>query len=790
MKAHSAARKADLLTHVAVLLVIALLMAVLFGPVFWHPGRYLFSTIEDGLKNYYTAIWYVHHDAGWWFTGMNYPFGEHVVFTDNQPLLSFVLAALRRRGGAVNVLAVLNGGMLLAQLLSAPPLLALLRRCRLPAWYAGLATVLIVLLAPQLDRLLGHYALSYACVIPTLWHIAVRATEARRRLGWYGTYAGATLFFGCLHPYYFPISALLLLAYSAVAWWQGPGQTTWQQRISYWLPVLLALAVPLGLFQATLALTDPYAADRPGNPYGFFAYSSSVWSVFFPVEEPVRGWWQRIFHTPDPSWEGQAYVGLVGTLVAIGTLLRVGWRLRRREWRRLRRPALPPVLRISLWAGFLILLFAMGWPFRWGLEGLIPYLGPIRQFRSIGRFAWIFYYFYSVYGAYALYQAFRWLRQRRKARQATVLLAAALLLWAAESIFNIGHKAYLIQHPRAVGRTLAAAATKTALYQRRLAAAGQSVAAYQAILPIPYYSLGSEVFSTFNSDLSSYESMRASLETGLPIAATMLSRTPLYQAQALKQVLSHPAIDKTVLTRLPDQRPFLLVVSATAPRDSAENALLARAHIFYRDSAVWLATLPLNRLEARPAFEAEFRRLQAALFAYPGYWSSVAAPQVVHRSFDAPKAANAFSVAVAPLLGAGAQAVRKGGFLLLNQPLVQPGGYEISVWAYVRTQDLPNLHWSLTDAHGTVQDSSVLETKLSTDILGDWVRLTAPVLNHHPGQRLRVWMRGRRYVIDEFELRPIQATIWRRDSLRAILVRNNYPLMPPPPVATPLATRR
>ena len=121
MKAHSAARKADLLTHVAVLLVIALLMAVLFGPVFWHPGRYLFSTIEDGLKNYYTAIWYVHHDAGWWFTGMNYPFGEHVVFTDNQPLLSFVLAALRRRGGAVNVLAVLNGGMLLAQLLSAPP---------------------------------------------------------------------------------------------------------------------------------------------------------------------------------------------------------------------------------------------------------------------------------------------------------------------------------------------------------------------------------------------------------------------------------------------------------------------------------------------------------------------------------------------------------------------------------------------------------------------------------------------------------------------------------------------
>lgn len=357
-------------------------------------------------------------------------------------------------------------------------------------------------------------------------------------------------------------------------------------------------------------------------------------------------------------------------------------------------------------------------------------------------------------------------------------------------MFNTAHKAYLIQHPRALGRTLAVADAKTALYQRRLAAAGQSVSAFQAILPIPYYALGSEVFSTFNSDLSSYESMRASLETGLPIAATMLSRTPLYQAQALKQVLSHPAIDKTVLPRLPDQRPFLLVIAAKAPRDSAENALLARAQVFYRDSAVWLATLPLNRLEARPAFEVEFRQQQAALYVYPGYWSSVPAPQVVHRSFDAPTAAG-YSVTVTPLLGAGAQAVRKGGFLLLHQPLVQAGSYEASVWAYVRTQeDLPDLYWSLTDARGTVQDSSVIETTLGTDILGDWVRLTAPIHNRQPGQQLRVWLRGRRYVFDEFELRPAPATIWRRDSLRNILIRNNYPLVPPPPAATPLATRR
>ena len=769
---------------------LTVVLAVLFGPVFWHPGRYLFSTVEDGIKNYYTALWYVQHDAGWHFTGMNYPFGEHVVFTDDQPLLSFALAWLRRRGVAVNGVAVINSAMLLAQILSAPPLLALLRRCRLPAWYAGIITILIVLLAPQLDRLLGHYALSYACVIPVLWYLAVRAAESQRPLGWYAAYAAVTLFFGGLHPYYLPISALLLLALGVVGWWQQPDRASWGARLRYWLPLVLAVAVPIGIFQGALVLTDPYAADRPGTPYGFFAYSSSVWSVFFPVEQPVRGWWQAVFHTPDPEWEGQAYVGLAGTLVALATLWRLGGYLRARRWARLRWPALPPMLRTSLWAGLLILLFAMGWPFRWGLEGLIPYLGPIKQFRSIGRFAWIFYYFYSVYGAYALYQGFRWLRQRKRPQLAAGVLAALLLLWAAEGTFSTAHKAYQITHPRATGRSLTAAGTAAALYPARLAAAGQRAGAYQAIVPIPYYSLGSEVFDVFSSDLSSYETMRASLETGLPIATAMLSRTALYQAQALNQLRSNPAIDKTLFGYLPDRRPLLLVVAARAPRDSADAALLARAHIFYRDSTVWLAELLLDKLENRPALETEFRTQAATLHAYPGYWSNTEAPQVAYRSFDVPDPAIiTYDAGVAPLLGAGAQAVRKGTLPLLNTALRQTGWYEASVWANVRTPELPNLHWSLTDAHGVVQDSAIIETKTSSDVLGDWARLTARIQAPRPGLKLRLWMRGRRYVADEFELRPAGATIWRRTPA-GVLVRNNYPLVPPPPMATPLARRR
>lgn len=765
-----------------VLGALLLLGGGLFAPILAHPGDFLFSSVEDGIKNYYTAAWYVQHDAAWWMSGMNYPFGEHLVFTDAQPPLAYLLGALQRHGIAVNVVAVFNVAMLLAQVLSAPPLLALLRRCRLPGWYAALATVLIVLLAPQLERLLGHYALAYSCVIPLLWYALVRATEtgARRPGFWYAAYAVCTTVFGFLHPYYLAISALLLLAYSVVLWWQQPKQLRGRPSVGFWAQVLLTVAVPMVLFQVALSFTDPFAADRPGNPYGFFAYSSSVWSVFFPVETPVRETWQRLFHTPDPSWEGQAYVGLAATLIALGTLARVGRRLWRRQWQRLRRPALPPVLRVSIWAGLLVLLFSMGWPFRWGLEGLLNFLGPIRQFRSIGRFAWVFYYFYSVYAAYALYQGFRWLRQRRRPQLGVGLLTAALLLWAAEGMFNAGHKSYLIQHPRrGEGRTLGAAVTA---YPQRLRQAGRQAREFQALVPLPFYLLGSEVFSISHSDESSYESMRASLETGLPLAATMLSRTPLYQAQATGQLLSSPAIDKAVLARYPDQRPLLLLVTPGEPLDSAESSLLARAHIFYRDSTVWLAELPLPQLEKRKALQAEFQQQRAQLVQYPGYQASAPVSEVMHLGFDVPAREPAFigADALPAFQGASAQALRKNGFFLLKQTVPRVGWYEASIWAYVRTTDLPTLHGSLLSASGAVLDSAQAEAKYSTDILGNWARLSVQLRVREPGQRLRFWMRGRKVLFDEFELRPADVTIWRQLPPAGPLVRNNYPLVPAP----------
>ena len=66
-----------------------------FEMVFKCPSCHLFVDSADGLKNYFTGAYFVKHDGfGVWSEGMNYPYGEHVVYTDNQPIISMILKAV------------------------------------------------------------------------------------------------------------------------------------------------------------------------------------------------------------------------------------------------------------------------------------------------------------------------------------------------------------------------------------------------------------------------------------------------------------------------------------------------------------------------------------------------------------------------------------------------------------------------------------------------------------------------------------------------------------------------
>ena len=134
-----------------------------------EPSRILPDIGGDGAKNNFTYLYHALYGHGYWFEGMNYPYGEHIVYTDGQPLLSvpFTLFKNVTTGEALTVLWRLIGLSYVLAIIFVYKILTHFRVAPLPSIiFAGA----IVIICPQMLCLQGHYALSYTCVIPMLFY--------------------------------------------------------------------------------------------------------------------------------------------------------------------------------------------------------------------------------------------------------------------------------------------------------------------------------------------------------------------------------------------------------------------------------------------------------------------------------------------------------------------------------------------------------------------------------------------------------------------------------------------
>ena len=99
--------------------VIAILVVFFaYISVVLKPNTTMFGNENDGLKNYYTFSYFVNYNkpTDVILSGMNYPFGEHIVFTDNIPILASLGSFLNQLGlpiaentvGIINFLLLVN----------------------------------------------------------------------------------------------------------------------------------------------------------------------------------------------------------------------------------------------------------------------------------------------------------------------------------------------------------------------------------------------------------------------------------------------------------------------------------------------------------------------------------------------------------------------------------------------------------------------------------------------------------------------------------------------------------
>ncbi|MBF9223732.1 hypothetical protein [Hymenobacter ruricola] len=767
----SSFRKLHWLGMGGVALAALALTAVLFGPVLANPNDFYFNPSGDMLQSYYVTAFYVMHDMGLRFTGMNYPYGEHFNYPNLQPLLATIMGFLHRHGvpaGRYSV-AILNLLGLSSLVITPVVLYAVLRRTRLPVLYAGLLALIIGFMSPQVLRLDGHLMLSYAWFVPWLWYCIIRMQEAPGRWRWYIVFTVSILLIGAVMPYFLAVGCAFLLGHVLVLAWQQPRLRRWLLRLA------LTAALPLLLFRGYLWATD-HVTDRPPNPYGLLVFVATPGTVFTPVMGPVYDWWQAQWPGDEPaSSEGFSYVGLVSTVtLAASCLLGTAAVLARRRWRRLGRPAAPLHLRTGLWAASLLLIFSFGVPFKWhGFEWLTEHAGQVKQFRSLGRFAWPFYYVATTYTAYCLYRLWRYLRRRRLGALAWVGLPV-LLFWGAEAWLQVSTEATRVMANTGANDFLDPSSSPVS----QLTWKNRGFSEFQAILPVPYYNMGTDKFDQAGSGNSIFQAYKASAISGLPLLANHIPRSSVGEAMQHIQLFSSPLVPRELLAHFPNNKPLLLLVTPDILSD-AEQRLVGLAHLLVQTPEASLYELPLAALAATdlPREQAKADSLLPTLKPRPGGLFTTTAAGVLVQDFA--QAADRRG-----RLGAGAFYEPQDKFsTLYDGPVPAPadtGRYEASVWINGKTDyGFGNMRVVSHYADGGTAES-VVDSRKATEVMGDWVRIVVPFRVQPGVQRIEVLYQNHDLLADDLLIRPVNTDVYYYigTGARRRLVKNTYSLRP------------
>ncbi len=513
-------------------LVTAVIICAAWQKIIFSPNHYLLTTGGDAFKNYYTPAWYVANDKGDHFTGMNYPYGEHVVFTDDQPMITWLINVIDDHVFPVHdhTVAILHLLMFISLWAGVLLIFHILRHYRMPAWYAAGMALLIGLMTPQLDRFWGHFALSYALFVPLIWWLMIRLEKKNYAFRRAALLAAVVIFFGFIHMYYALIASLFIGFYALTILCRSFRK--W--RLSLYIMALAA--IPVVAILGFMHVTD-HVHDRPETPYGFFRYKASFQSVFLPKHGTLTTQLQKHLHVGHANPEGYAYVGYAGLLFLFVLLVIFTKRILYKRNIRRSLIMLPEGLSIYVWTGIAMLLFSMSLPFSLGLQSLLDILTPLKQFRSPGRFAWGFYYVYMVTIAVLSWMIFKKIKKRQR-------ILSYVFIFIFCGILTADSLTYFFQTSRDLQKANAENPFdgKTTYFSDALLGTNYTEKDFDAILFLPSFFQGSEKLYIDRTDGHLSKAMELSYQTHLPMVNYMMSRTSLSQTFANVQLVSHPFI--------------------------------------------------------------------------------------------------------------------------------------------------------------------------------------------------------------------------------------------------------
>ena len=723
----------------------------------------------DGAKNNFTYLYHSVFGKGYWFDGMNYPYGEHIVYTDGQPLLSVFFA----KTGNVSVATALTVCWTLlgiAFVLAIVYIYKTLVHFRIPHLPALLFAGLIGVMTPQILCLTGHYALGYPCIIPMLFYWNIRYFDTGKPA--YCIYIfllGITVSF--LHMYYAGMMLVWMAAYTAGYFIFI--KNTASVKLKHVAPLLGSVAGISLIVAMTLKLTDP-VKDRPITPLSLPESYAHIKQIITSAQSPIWKWTEqmKLIWQASKGGEGFCYPGAV--IIAVVSLFFAYLVTRRLAKKK-------PVVAVSsdafspIWPfmALSVLAFSMGIPFIWHMHWLMNYFSFFKQFRALGRFSWIFYYIITVYGVVIIYTLFYHLQASGKKALGYALLIGSFGLWGYEAsgYIKMSRKMSL----QAIYNYDLMYSTHEQSWTSFLNEHHLTKDDFQGILALKFFHIGSEKLWVGDGSWTITLASRAALQLHLPIVDVMMSRTSWGETKKQVRIGGGPYSDKPLLRDIKSTKPFLLMYFEEDSLDLDQKYLLTTSDFIGHYSQCYVYVCNPEKLAAS---DKKYRdEINATLpYMHTGDTCIGTTGSWYVNHCDNQKTAD-------HLFGVGASPAIKGNDSVIATIPVKTAGdsqlYEFSAWFLLGSKDFasPELYIDMLDDAGRLIGKTDINTKQSVDNYDMWFRANGYfyIKKNCAAIRCRlVNTPNPSYIaMDEMMLRPANATVISRSAEGRVMVNNH-----------------
>ncbi len=672
-----------------------------YGDIILNPDSYFFSNEGDAIKNYFTYAYHIKHDTSYLnFSGMNYPYGEHFMYTDCHPVLANLFKFLSAKFDffSDHSIGILNFIMLFSIFLTFVVSYFLLLQFKISKWFSVLFAIIITILAPQIFRLGGHFALSYSVAIPFSWLLFLKIqtlNETKQHTiivdnnRFYKLKKSNNvflllmfiniLFWFFIHAYLGLIIVFFLLSLHTINLIKDREN---RSRRNFYFKQFAVLILPIILFYLFTSYTDSHTG-RTINPSGFFLYNAEFDDIFLPHHPPIRPILDSLTGgIIDLEWEAWSYVGFTTTLIFATFLI---WRIiqliKRKKSATYNLYFQNHKLNNALIASSIVLLFAMAIPFK-QIEGLINLLPILKQFRGTGRFTWPFYFVAIVFSASVIQDLyFRLVSKKRKLFAISLIISIGLLNVLEGLSYHIGTYLHIIQSENNFKKSTLSPTFKDALNSIHSSD-------YQAIIALPFYYQGSESYSRPRNNETVLKTINFSYHTGIPLVNANLTRTSIQESKNIIQLVSPDFYFKSIQEDLKSEKPFL-VIRTKDPITAYESEIFKKCKVIFESNEISIYSLTKADLFKNSAKQriANYKLQLPNLFLNGEFYTSIDSSYVFYNGFEDRKTKHSFRGY------GGIQTIKKGKntFAEFSPNTFEEGKkYQVSLWMYNGIPDALN----------------------------------------------------------------------------------------------------